>query len=91
MVFSVEPRVHLEIVFVNDGSTDDTLLVLLECQKKDFRIRIVDLSRNFGNEAALTAGIEIATGHVVVPMDVDLQDPPEVIFEMIKNGVMAMK
>jgi glycosyltransferase involved in cell wall biosynthesis len=55
----------------------------LQRQSTDPRIRIVDLSRNFGKEAALTAGLEAVTGQVVVPIDVDLQDPPEVILEMI--------
>ena len=82
-VFKSEPLVHLEIVFVNDGSTDGTLERLLEYQKGDSRLRIVDLSRNFGKEAALTAGLQIANGQVVVPIDVDLQDPPELILEMI--------
>jgi glycosyltransferase involved in cell wall biosynthesis len=83
-VFSEEPQTVLEVVFVNDGSTDDTLLRLLAHQHADGRIRIADLSRNFGKEAALTAGIELATGQAIVPIDVDLQDPPEVIVHMIK-------
>jgi polyisoprenyl-phosphate glycosyltransferase len=82
-VFSGQPAVHLEFVFVNDGSTDETLEVLLECQTRYPWVRIVDLSRNFGKEAALTAGLEAAKGDVVVPIDVDLQDPPEIILEMI--------
>lgn len=82
-VFKNEISVHLEIVFVNDGSTDSTLERLLECQKRDIRIKIVDLSRNFGKEAALTAGLYVANGQAVVPIDVDLQDPPEIIPAMI--------
>ncbi|QAY84704.1 glycosyltransferase family 2 protein [Pseudomonas arsenicoxydans] len=82
-VFKDQALIALEIVFVNDGSTDATLEVLLERQKSDSRIRIVDLSRNFGKEAALTAGLQTATGQAVVPIDADLQDPPEVILEMI--------
>lgn len=82
-VFARETDVSLELIFVNDGSSDSTLELLLEHQKTDSRIRIVDLSRNFGKEAALTAGLEAATGQVVVPIDVDLQDPPEVIVQMI--------
>lgn len=82
-VFKDQAQIALEIVFVNDGSTDTTLEVLLERQKSDSRIRIVDLSRNFGKEAALTAGLQTATGQAVVPIDADLQDPPEVILEMI--------
>ena len=82
-VFKDEALIGLELVFVNDGSTDATLDLLLERQRTDPRLRIVDLSRNFGKEAALTAGLQTATGQVVVPIDVDLQDPPEVILEMI--------
>jgi glycosyltransferase involved in cell wall biosynthesis len=82
-VFKSRHSVQLEFVFVNDGSTDATLVRLLECQKLDPRIRIIDLSRNFGKEAALTAGLQAAKGQVVVPIDVDLQDPPELIPEMI--------
>jgi len=75
--------IRLEIIFVNDGSNDDTLLQLLELQKQSPEIKIVDLSRNFGKEAALTAGIDIAEGNAVVPIDVDLQDPPELIPQML--------
>jgi glycosyltransferase involved in cell wall biosynthesis len=82
-VFDEEPSVHVEIVFVNDGSVDGTLDCLLERQRCDQRIRVVDLSRNFGKEAALTAGLQAAKGQIVVPIDVDLQDPPELVFEMI--------
>ncbi|WP_349616754.1 glycosyltransferase family 2 protein [Azotobacter salinestris] len=82
-VFEHQASIRLEVVFVNDGSTDGTLDRLLECQKSDARVRVVDLSRNFGKEAALTAGLQAATGQVVVPIDVDLQDPPELILEMI--------
>jgi glycosyltransferase involved in cell wall biosynthesis len=82
-VFRDEPLIDVEMWFVNDGSTDATLDQLLQHQQKDPRIRIVDLSRNFGKEAALTAGLQAVTGQVVVPVDVDLQDPPEVILEMI--------
>ena len=70
---------RFEIVFVNDGSRDDTLARLLDRAALDRRLRIVNLSRNFGKEAALTAGIDHARGDVIVPMDIDLQDPPELI------------
>jgi glycosyltransferase involved in cell wall biosynthesis len=82
-VFKADPLVNLEIVFVNDGSTDDTLQTILECQKDDARLRVVDLSRNFGKEAAVSAGLHVAAGQVIVVIDVDLQDPPGVILEMI--------
>lgn len=77
--------ITLEFVFVNDGSTDATLERLLALQQSDDRIIILDLSRNFGKEAALTAGLLEATGDVIVPIDVDLQDPPDVVPEMLKK------
>ncbi|WP_240789666.1 glycosyltransferase family 2 protein [Pseudomonas leptonychotis] len=82
-VFDKEPLVDLEILFINDGSTDDTLLRLLELQSIDNRIQIIELSRNFGKEAALTAGLQICSGQIIVPIDVDLQDPPQLIPAMI--------
>ena len=84
-VFDVLDSIDLDIVFVNDGSTDDTLRQLIELKNNFRNIRIVDLTRNFGKEAALTAGMKIAAGHVVVPIDVDLQDPPEIIIDMIEK------
>jgi len=84
-VFDPEEQIRLELVFVNDGSSDTTLERLLICQRNDSRIRIVDLSRNFGKEAALSAGLQICTGQIVVPIDIDLQDPPEVILQMIER------
>jgi polyisoprenyl-phosphate glycosyltransferase len=70
---------RFEIVFVNDGSHDNTLGHLLDRSARDRRLRVVNLSRNFGKEAALTAGIDHARGDVIVPMDIDLQDPPALI------------
>ena len=70
---------RFEIVFVNDGSRDNTLGRLLDRSAGDRRLRVVNLSRNFGKEAALTAGIDHARGDVIVPMDIDLQDPPALI------------
>jgi len=72
-----------EILFVDDGSTDATLVELIAAHKADAHVRIVALSRNFGKDTALAAGLAHATGHAVIPMDVDLQDPPEVIPEMV--------
>ncbi|MBI9078892.1 MAG: glycosyltransferase family 2 protein [Pseudodesulfovibrio sp.] len=74
-----------EIVCVNDGSTDETLSQLIEAQKTDARLKVVDLSRNFGKEVALTAGIDHASGKAVIPIDADLQDPPEIIGEMVNK------
>jgi glycosyltransferase involved in cell wall biosynthesis len=76
---------RFEIVFVNDGSRDDTLNRLLEYSRQDRRIRVVNLSRNFGKEAALTAGIDHARGDIVIPMDIDLQDPPDLFGPFIER------
>jgi glycosyltransferase involved in cell wall biosynthesis len=75
--------VGVEIVCVDDGSTDDTLALLERRALEDGRIRVLPLARNFGKEAALTAGLDAAEGDVVVPLDADLQDPPELIAEFI--------
>ena len=74
---------ELEIVCVDDGSRDDTFDRLVERARTDPRLKLVALTRNFGKEAALTAGIEAATGDLVVPLDADLQDPPELIGEFV--------
>lgn len=74
-----------EVLCINDGSSDDTLPQLLLARERNPHIRIADLSRNFGKEAALTCGIELAKGDVVIPMDADLQHPPEVIPDMVRH------
>lgn len=68
-----------EILFVNDGSTDATRETILALAEKDTRLRVINLSRRFGKEAALSAGLQYALGDVVIPIDVDLQDPPSLI------------
>jgi polyisoprenyl-phosphate glycosyltransferase len=72
-----------ELVCVNDGSEDGTLPGLIRLAGCDPRVRVYDLSRNFGKEAALTAGLDQARGHVAIPIDADLQDPPELIPDLI--------
>lgn len=74
-----------EIICINDGSKDCTLEKLLDARSKDSRIKILDLSRNFGKESALTAGMDWAEGDAVIPIDTDLQDPPELIPSMIES------
>lgn len=72
-----------EMICINDGSQDNTLEKLLTLHQRDPRVRVLDLSRNFGKEAALTAGLDHARGEAVIPLDADLQDPPELIPLMI--------
>jgi glycosyltransferase involved in cell wall biosynthesis len=82
-VLATIPEYQVEIVCVDDGSRDDTLEQLVRLAKAHSSYRVIELSRNFGKEAALTAGIEAASGACVVPMDADLQDPPSVLLEML--------
>ncbi|HEY1753681.1 MAG TPA: glycosyltransferase family 2 protein [Caulobacteraceae bacterium] len=77
--------VEIEIVCVDDGSRDGTLQGLIDQAARDPRIKVIAFARNFGKEAALTAGIEAAGGDMVVPIDSDLQDPPELIAEFVRR------
>lgn len=72
-----------EIILVNDGSSDGSVGLLIEWANTDSRVRVFNLARNFGHQAALTAGLDQATGDAVVVMDADLQDPPEVVSAML--------
>ena len=78
------PNYEYEIVFVNDGSKDKTLDILEEIAKQDKNVKIVSFARNFGHQTAVTAGIKYITGDAVVIIDADLQDPPELIPDMLK-------
>lgn len=75
---------EFELLFVNDGSKDNTLKIIKEYKEKDSRISYVSLSRNFGKETAMIAGLDYSKGNAVVIIDADLQDPPELIPKMIK-------
>ena len=75
---------EFEILFVNDGSKDKTIEIIKELREKDNRICYVDFARNFGKEIAMIAGLDYATGDCVVFMDADLQDPPELVPELVK-------
>jgi len=77
----------LEFVFVNDGSSDRTLEILRAAAQRDSRVRVVSFSRNFGHQIAVTAGIDASTGDAVALIDADLQDPPEVLLEMIAKWI----
>ncbi len=74
-----------ELIFVNDGSVDDTLLIIKALAEKDERLRVINFARNFGHQIAVTAGIHRAHGNAVAVIDADLQDPPELIPDMINE------
>src|SRR4051794_16669582 len=76
---------NYELILVNDGSKDGTLAAMARAAERDPRVKVVSLARNFGHQPALTAGLEHAVGDVVVMLDSDLQDPPELIVEMLEQ------
>ncbi|MGQ9848261.1 MAG: glycosyltransferase family 2 protein, partial [Bacteroidales bacterium] len=78
-------KYNYELIFVNDGSKDRTLEKLVKLHKLDPRVKIIDLSRNFGKEIALSAGLDYTKGDAVIPFDADLQDPPQAILELIEK------
>lgn len=78
-------ELNYEVICINDGSRDQTLIHLIEEHQRNPRIKVINFSRNFGKEIALTAGIEHSQGQAVIPLDADLQDPPELIPEMISR------
>src|SRR5258708_8958226 len=77
------PDLQFELIFVDDGSKDQTPDILRELQQQDSRVRAVRLSRNFGHQVAITAGLEHAAGDAVAVIDADLQDPPEVLLDFV--------
>lgn len=86
VVRQLEPKYRVEIICVNDGAKDNTLQKMYECQAKyPQHVGVVNLTRNFGLEGAVNAGIKTATGDAVVVMDADLQDPPQLIIDMVKK------
>src|SRR4051812_31341066 len=82
-VCSALEGIPFELIVVDDGSTDGTPALLSELAAEDDRLKVIRLSRNFGHQSALTAGLDHATGDAVVTIDADLQDPPEVIPQLV--------
>jgi len=80
-------NIDFEVICVDDGSSDETLARLVSIANSDSRFIVIELSRNYGKEAALTAGIDAASGDAVIPIDADLQDPPELIQDMILEWI----
>ncbi|HSN38492.1 MAG TPA: glycosyltransferase family 2 protein [Arthrobacter sp.] len=76
---------EVELLFVNDGSTDASLELLLELRKRDNRVTVIDFARNYGHQLAVTAGLDAATGDAVIIMDSDLQDPPAVTRDLLQQ------
>ena len=83
-VFANLEKYDHEIIFINDGSKDNTFELLKQIAEKDPKVKIISFSRNFGHQAAVTAGLKEVTGDVIVIIDADLQDPPELIPDMLK-------
>lgn len=80
----LDGRYDFEILYINDGSTDGTLPILKELAAQDNRVKVLSFSRNFGHQVAVTAGVDHASGDALVIIDADLQDPPELIPDMLK-------
>jgi len=83
-LMDTQPTYAWEVLFVNDGSRDHTLAILAQLRESDPRINYLDLSRNYGKEAAMLAGFDYVTGDCMVIMDADLQHPPELIPDMLR-------
>ena len=87
----IDADCDFEIVFVDDGSTDKTVDQIAEATRENRKIKIISLSRNFGKDAALAAGLAYAAGDAIIPIDVDLQDPPELISDMVQKWLGGAK
>ncbi len=85
VVDGINSEFDYEIIFVNDGSKDKSIDVLFDLHQKDEKVRVLNFSRNFGHQIAVTAGIDFSKGDLVVLIDDDLQDPPEIIIQMIER------
>ena len=81
----VASKYEFEVILVNDGSSDSTLPIMRQLHREDSRINYIDLSRNFGKENAMMAGFDYVSGDCCIIMDADLQDPPEIMFQMIEK------
>lgn len=82
-ILDLLPHYRFELIFVNDGSKDNTISIIQELASQDSRVRYISFSRNFGKEAAMLAGLEHASGDLITFMDADLQDPPSLLPEML--------
>lgn len=82
-LLQVHNNYEYELIFINDGSKDDSLKLLVRLSEVDARIQVIDLARNFGHQIAVTAGLDNASGDAVIIMDSDMQDPPEVSFQLL--------
>lgn len=85
LVQALQGNFEFELLFIDDGSTDDTVAAVQELMATDKRVKLIELSRNFGHQAALKAGLDHAKGNCVISMDADLQHPPSVMMELLKK------